>query len=346
MTMEQRKNVFVTQLHEREDEEDSVKPFAVVHESAGRLLETGINTLQKTLLLKKEVEVERVQAELGSKREQFRKRMEVCAERQVALQKEQQKMKERVTKFEKFIADNEAKRRRAIQRYQTEVRLKEQKTRELDDLQVQLELLKAKHSRLQKKIDVYKLYEKFLLQSIERLPENYLEMSENQINSLMMRYETLHATNESLVTDLEGNATQLERLKSKYEILKQEHEKAVVSISSEVARLQKQQEKLIDASKQREEWYIIEKEVSREELAEIGQIFMAIGNIAMKCERKTKASLDEKPIANMNIEEKLEAIKEYLVDQNDVREMALNYEKASRSAHGSGRRKGRVHFTD
>ena len=38
---------------------------------------------------------------------------------------------------------------------------------------------------------------------------DYLEMSENQINSLMMRYETLHATNEGLVTDLEGNATQV-----------------------------------------------------------------------------------------------------------------------------------------
>ena len=35
---------------------------------------------------------------------------------------------------------------------------------------------------------------------------DYLEMSENQINSLMMRYDTLHATNQSLVADLEGNA--------------------------------------------------------------------------------------------------------------------------------------------
>lgn len=50
-------------------------------------------------------------------------------------------------------------------------------------------------------------------------------------------------------------------------MLKQEHEKAIVSVSSEVARLQKQQEKFIDASKQREEWYIIEKEVSREEVS-------------------------------------------------------------------------------
>lgn len=73
---------------------------------------------------------------------------------------------------------------------------------------------------------------------------------------------------------------------------------------------------------------------------------MAIANIAMKCQRRTKASMDEKPIASMNLEEKLEAIKEYMVDQNDVHEMALNFEKMSRSNEGSGRRRGRVHFME
>lgn len=48
-------NIFIHVF--RDDEEENIKTFPVVHESAGRLLETGINTLQKTLLLKKEVEV-------------------------------------------------------------------------------------------------------------------------------------------------------------------------------------------------------------------------------------------------------------------------------------------------
>lgn len=40
-------------------------------------------------------------------------------------------------------------------------------------------------------------------------------MSENQINSLMMRYDTLYATNQALVQDLEGNATEVgEHIKS------------------------------------------------------------------------------------------------------------------------------------
>jgi len=53
-------------------------------------------------------------------------------------------MKDRVTRFEKFISENESKRRRAIQKYQMEVKLKEQKTRELEQMRIDIELLKAK----------------------------------------------------------------------------------------------------------------------------------------------------------------------------------------------------------
>ena len=53
-------------------------------------------------------------------------------------------MKDRVAKFEKFIKENEAKRRRAIQKYQQEVRLKKQKENEYESLCEQLAELKAR----------------------------------------------------------------------------------------------------------------------------------------------------------------------------------------------------------
>ena len=52
-------------------------------------------------------------------------------------------MKDRVSKFENFLKENELKRRRAIQKYQTEVKLKDQKTKELESLEDELEMLKA-----------------------------------------------------------------------------------------------------------------------------------------------------------------------------------------------------------
>jgi len=53
-------------------------------------------------------------------------------------------IRERVGKFEKFIEENDAKRRRAIQKFQTELKLKKQKNRELDILSTELEQLKAR----------------------------------------------------------------------------------------------------------------------------------------------------------------------------------------------------------
>lgn len=132
----------------------------------------------------------------------------------------------------------------------------------------------------------------------------------------------------------------------KCENLKQEHEKAIVSASSELAQLQKQHEKKIDKSKQKEEWYIVEKEISREELAELGQILMAISNIAVRCQRKKKVSSDEKAVHEMNLDEKLESIKEFVKDLNDVFRMAQDLRGSARSGPGSGPRRGRVHFIE
>lgn len=74
------------------DDEDEISAFPVVKESGDKLIETGINTLQKTLLLKKDVEVEKVQADLEEKRYEFKKRMEACSQRQIHVQKKQQQV--------------------------------------------------------------------------------------------------------------------------------------------------------------------------------------------------------------------------------------------------------------
>ena len=73
-------------------DEDDVTAFPVVKETGDKLIETGINTLQSTLLLKKEVEVDQVQSELEAKRQEFKQRMDACAQRQIEIQKKQQRV--------------------------------------------------------------------------------------------------------------------------------------------------------------------------------------------------------------------------------------------------------------
>ncbi|XP_076464396.1 coiled-coil domain-containing protein 42 homolog [Babylonia areolata] len=327
-----KRNVFVTQLHDREDEDD-VSAFPVVKESGDKLIETGINTLQRTLLLKKEVEVEKVDVELEAKRHEFRSRMEACAQRQVEVQKKQQRMKDRVSKFEKFIQENEAKRRRAIQKYQQEVKLKDQKISEYDLLLEQLEELKARHEYLANKLVKYKKFEEYLMRVIEAMPEDYLPSSEDKVKGLMMRHRTLSESNMDLIENVEFMQDELEKIKGELETMKQEHAKQKVSDSSTLARLQGQQDSLSEVNKQIEVKFNNTKGTMRQRRTELGVIFMAINNIYDKCQ--TSGSL----IDPDDWFHKLLKIRDYLNDREDVAHMATRAHSAH-SGSNSGSAKG------
>lgn len=58
----------------------------------GRLLETGVNTLQKTLILKKQAELEEADKELRCKRQEFKSRMEILTRRKSELEAEQRQV--------------------------------------------------------------------------------------------------------------------------------------------------------------------------------------------------------------------------------------------------------------
>lgn len=69
-------------------------------------------------------------------------------------------MNNKVAKFDKFIKDNDAKRRRAIQKYQIEVLLKEQKQTEYEQLCEQLAALKKRStSQIRVELNVWNVSE-------------------------------------------------------------------------------------------------------------------------------------------------------------------------------------------
>lgn len=326
----QKKNVFVTQLHDREDEDD-VTAFPVVKETGDKLIETGINTLQRTLLLKKEVEVDRVDAELEAKRHEFKQRMDACAQRQIEIQKKQQRMKDRVAKFEGFLKENELKRRRAIQKYQTEVKLKEQKTVELEQLNEELDILKEMMAALERKVSRYKMYEAYLLRVIDVMPEDYLAASDDKMKGLMARHRTLSDSNVHLVNKLESMSDELEELKGELDLMKNEHNKQIISINSELSKLQQQQEDLSAVNQKTENKYNSTKGGMRNKRTELGVIMMAIDNIAEICHKRLDI-----PVSEMSLETKLHRIRDYVNDTEDVAVMAAPKDDDSPSGSRRG----------
>lgn len=313
---DQKKNIFVTQLHERDDEDHDVTSFPVVKETGGQLLETGINTFQKTLLLKKEVEVAKVDAELEKCRQRFRQKMEELQQRKLNVQKKRQMMNNKVAKFDKFIKDNDAKRRRAIQKYQIEVLLKEQKQTEYEQLCEQLAALKRRKSYLERKVNQYKRFEEYLLKVIDIMPEDYIQ-DDDKIKGLMMRHKTLSESNKDLVDNLVHMGDEIEHLKKELDDMKTDHDKRKVSINSHLAKLQNQQDKRQDSNKQQEQQFASNQGDMRKRRTELGVILMAIDNITEKCLKRLDSSMED-----MTLEEKLQKIGAYLQEREDVAQMA------------------------
>ncbi|ELU04528.1 hypothetical protein CAPTEDRAFT_220283 [Capitella teleta] len=332
-----KRNVFVTQLNERDDEDHDMAAYPIVKESAAQLIETGLNTMQKTLLLKKEIEVDKVSEELARKRAEFRERMEKCAEQQVEIQKKQQRMRDRVNKFEKFIKENEAKRRRAIQKYQTEVKTREQKHTEHEMVQQQLASLETRHEYLKNKLARYKIYEDYLLQVLEIMPAHYLEVNDSMITSLMMRHRTLHETNTGLVSNLTSMSDNLEKHKIELDDLEVNQTKMKLSINSQLSVKVKMQDVVQDKNQEMEQRNVMGNVDLRHQRSELGQIVMAIDNLAEKCRRRLDPAIN-----GLALEAKLNIVKEYLVDTSDIIIMADQMSSERRSA--SQRRPSRAIF--
>lgn len=271
-----------TALYFRTD--DDIRRFAVVQESADKLLRTGNNTIQKTSLLRKAVEMEQIDEELERKREEFRERMAQNKLKEETLRRRQEKIKERVNKFDRFLKDNDAKRVRALRKYQLEVKENKRRAAELQELKAELERVRDHKEAVLRKLASHRKYEEYMMRVIDALPENYVEMSgENVILSVIQRYEGLSATHAKLI---EKNATisgDTERDTKILENMKQEQAKQKLVINSEIAGLQDYLESLT----QRIQYLMQEASDSasshRSMAGELGRITMAIDNLSELC---------------------------------------------------------------
>lgn len=115
---------------------------------------------------------DQVKQELASKRKQFENRINVCQDRHSQLLVKQEKNQQLIRQYSQFINEKESIRKRAIAKYQTELKLRLQKMLEYDLLIKQLEEVKQNHQAYTKKVEKNKKYKEFLSKVIDMLPES------------------------------------------------------------------------------------------------------------------------------------------------------------------------------
>ncbi|XP_034431623.1 coiled-coil domain-containing protein 42 homolog [Hippoglossus hippoglossus] len=313
------RNVFVTQTDDtRHVEEKDVNPIPVVTQVPGRVLEAGVNTLQKTVVLKKQAELDEVNKLLALKRQEFRKSVEALAQRKSELDIKLQETKERAMKFERFVAENEVKRCRSLKKYEAAREQNILKQREIEDLTEQLKQLCTRQQVLKERMTKYKIYEDYLMKTLEYLPSTYVDNgSESLVMPIIRRHETLSITNQQLLHHLGQLEEEVEEGQRRLHTMEQEHGIKKLMANKELSELQSELEMLKEKNEQAEVNLLMVQGLSTEKVEEVGSLLMAIHNLAEQCYLPTYG-----PLENMNELTKMDMVKEYILDKADTEKRA------------------------
>lgn len=314
-----RRNIFVTQPEDtRHREEENVNLIPVVTETSSRVLDTGVNTLQKTLVLKKQAELEEVDKQLTLKRQEFKSCVQALTQRRSELEMKQQQTKKRAMKFEKFVAENEAKRRQALKKYEAAQEQNILKQREIEELTTQLKQLRARQQVLKERMAKYKIYEDYLMKTLDYLPSNYLENgSESLVMPIIRRHETLSITHQELLQRLWHLEEEVDQGQRQLQTMKQDHSIKKLMANKELSELQSELESLKEKNKQAEVNLLMEQGQSRQKVEEEGSLLMAINNLAEQCYLPAYG-----PLENMNVLMMMDMVKEYILDKADTEKRA------------------------
>ncbi|XP_067471030.1 coiled-coil domain-containing protein 42 homolog [Thunnus thynnus] len=314
-----RRNIFVTQPEDtRHREEENVNLIPVVTETSSRVLDAGVNTLQKTLVLRKQAELEEVDKQLTLKRQEFKSCVQALTQRRSELEMKQQQTKERAMKFEKFVAENEAKRRQALKKYEAAQEQNILKQREIQELTTQLKQLRARQQVLKERMAKYKIYEDYLMKTLDYLPSNYLENgSESLVMPIIRRHETLSITHQELLQRLWHLEEEVDQGQRQLQTMKQDHSIKKLMANKELSELQSELESLKEKNKQAEVNLLMEQGQSRQKVEEEGSLLMAINNLAEQCYLPAYG-----PLENMNVLMMMDMVKEYILDKADTEKRA------------------------
>ncbi|XP_033029255.1 uncharacterized protein LOC117060815 [Lacerta agilis] len=342
-------NVFVTQLGEhRKKEDEDVPRIPGMRESTSDILRHHRKALQKFRLRKKEFENEQASAELTAKKQEFKERMEVLAQRREALEQKDQDRKNRILEFDAYIKECNQKKERVIQLYHQEHTLKVLKRREIFKLKKELKKLQVRKKELQKKMAKYKSVEDFMKKVAATFPPASLGYPEDSVvEALIKRHKSLFEENQSLVKNLSIQQCHIEETQKELGSLREEHNTASFVMFTEhvvfmkpnpfipqmllgkISELQSKKSALQEKKAHLCHYINNEECLIDQKRQDLSRMLLAINNMAELCYMPHYG-----PLVDMTLQSKLDMIQESIMRKKQIVEetKALQSDELRRSS--------------
>lgn len=222
--------------------------------------------------------LEDMEAQLGKKREDCKARHELYLIKSQELDEKYSQFEARKQKFEKFIMENDLKRKKAISRMQSEQKMTMQKAQEIKALDEAISKHQKRVEDTGTMIVKCRVYEDYLASVVKLI-------SIEDIPQLLARYQTLkqasHELNQRLAqvnTDIDN--TRLELADTQRRIA-DEH----LSMSAQKGQLQYKLETMRSQSVNLKQKYDLQSSGSKEYLKELATVVFAVDNLFVRVEQ-------------------------------------------------------------
>jgi len=241
------------------------------------------NVSPATRLLEKRRQMYEVQDALENHKARFNKEEEQFRKKEEQLRTKDLQLQHQLFRFNKFLQDNEAKRRRAETRAAEEAAQIKQKDEEIGELEQQLEDNKQECKNLEEDVEKNTKYEEFLERVKATDADNYFE-----IQDLVTRYETLESANKDLMELQTQSENRIEELRKQYNEYRKEQDDAEIDIRNNMDRLRSELDEKQKTRQQLQHEVDAATQESSKHSLYFGQILMSVENIHIRCTKKGK----------------------------------------------------------
>ncbi|KAM4807523.1 cilia- and flagella-associated protein 73 [Rhinophrynus dorsalis] len=244
-----------------------------------------------TRLLEKRREMVEVEQALNTQKEEFQMKTESLQQRRTELQHKEEKLKDSLFKFDKFLKENDSKRKRALHKANEERQLAAQKDREALRLQAENAQLQCRKEVLLQRQEKNSIYQRYLQRALERTEEF------QEVQEMIDRFNTLMATQDKLLKRELENQEETEREKSRLLHYQEETRSQILEQNNQLAELQGELEQARAVVLQWESRWAQIQNTAAENTLRLGRIRMATLNlfqtITKQMRIKTEISVED-----------------------------------------------------
>lgn len=268
------------------------------------------NVSPATRLLEKRRQMYEVQDALENQKNRFMKDEEGFKKKEEQLRQKDLQLQHQLFRFNKFLQDNEAKRRRAETRAAEEAAQIKAREEEIKELEKQLEEGERQRAALEDEVERNRKYEEFL-EKVKDECDDYQD-----IGDLVVRHDTLEGANKDLMELQQANNSKIENLRNEYRNYSKAQQMEMLELTNRSASMQQD---LDDSQKER---LLLEQQVDKARQDDSkhslysGRVLMSIENLYLRCTSKNSTirhddesqrkgeeddELEQKPIRELKV---------------------------------------------